>query len=90
VPRPLTRPPPARSGRDLATGTALAQYKANNSNPGCFCTLGSDYFAAAQASKDAVHVYAFHKVRRPAAAAAAASAPPPPRTRRAATERSAS
>jgi hypothetical protein len=55
---------PAIWHRDLATGTQLTQYKGNNSNPKCFCMLGSDYFAAAQASKDAVHIYALHKVRR--------------------------
>lgn len=59
--------------RDLATATTLTQYKGNNSAASCFCTVGRDYFAAAQAAKDAVHFYAYHKVRRARRAAAAAS-----------------
>lgn len=54
---------PAVLFRDLATATQLTQYKGNSSAPNCFCVLGRDYFASAQASKDAVHFYAFHKVR---------------------------
>jgi hypothetical protein len=69
--------------RDLATATQLTQYKGNNSAPNCFCTVGSDYFASAQASKDTVHFYAFHKVRRlpPRAAAAADRRLPPLHTK---------
>ena len=72
--RPLTAAAtPLPAPRDLANATQLAQYKANNSVQGCFCAVGRDYFASAQANKDAVHFYAWHKVRQPGCAAAAAA-----------------
>jgi hypothetical protein len=49
--------------RDLATATQLTQFKGNASGRGRVCRLGSDYLAAAQNSKDAIHFWAWHKVR---------------------------
>lgn len=55
--------PRRKKNRDLATATTLAQYKGNHSASNGFCMLGADYIASSQANKDAVHFYAFHKVR---------------------------
>ncbi|KAF6262097.1 quinon protein alcohol dehydrogenase-like superfamily [Scenedesmus sp. NREL 46B-D3] len=46
---------------DLATATQLTQFKGNASGRGRVCRLGSDYLAAAQNSKDAIHFWAWHK-----------------------------
>lgn len=47
----------------------LGQYKGNNSALNGFCAVGSDYFASAQSNKDAIHFWAWHKVRAAAARA---------------------
>ncbi|WIA20965.1 hypothetical protein OEZ85_005302 [Tetradesmus obliquus] len=46
---------------DLATATQLTQYKGNASGRGRVTRLGSDYLAAAQNSKDAIHFWTWHK-----------------------------
>ncbi len=47
---------------DLRTGTLLSSYKANACPRNGLCLLGRDYIAAAQASKDAIQFWTWHKV----------------------------
>lgn len=47
--------------RDLATGSQLAQYKTNSCGRNRFCSVGPDYFVAAQNGKDSIHFWTWHK-----------------------------
>lgn len=55
--------PCIRDHRDLGHGTQLAQYKTSSSGRNRFCRVGTDYFAAAQSSKDVIHFWTWHKVQ---------------------------
>eukprot|EP00193_Tetraselmis_chui_P013812 CAMPEP_0177773050 /NCGR_PEP_ID=MMETSP0491_2-20121128/12608_1 /TAXON_ID=63592 /ORGANISM="Tetraselmis chuii, Strain PLY429" /LENGTH=383 /DNA_ID=CAMNT_0019291019 /DNA_START=70 /DNA_END=1221 /DNA_ORIENTATION=- len=46
---------------DLATGTLLVTYKQNASPCNALCTLGKDYWMAAQMKNRAIHFWAWHK-----------------------------
>ncbi len=68
-PRPSRRaaePPRACARRDLHNGTFLTAYKGNASPRNGLCTLGADYLLAAQAGKDALQFWTWHKVGAPA------------------------
>ena len=49
--------------RDLHTGTLLTSYKGCATPRNGLCRLGADYLVAAQASKDTLHFWTWHKVR---------------------------
>jgi hypothetical protein len=51
--------------RDMHTTTELTSFKGGSMAPGSVSLLAPDYWLAAQADKDAMHFYTWHKVRRP-------------------------